>query len=196
MKNLFLSFFLLLITICWSCDRLLMQEKRQEIDKMNLKGLLDSLNNKVASANPLLIKRARIDEQVDSAQLHLNKDDWEKELNSFSDLKIRPGRLLTEFDEKVVNTDSTILYRYVSKNTRKEPLDSLFILTDHYENILRLKAFKNDVNYFSSSQEALVINFFSYNDKIQLPTGYQISGWQKIRTKDTIDFQIKALFVY
>ncbi len=191
-----LLFLMMIVLAAFSCDRMLMQEKRREIGKINLKGLMDTLHLEVASANPLLVKEATIDGKYDTVSMHLNKDEWQKEMGNFVDLKIRPAQLVLEYTEKIIRSDSSIQYQYLSKNPKREDLDSILIMTDSDDKILSLEAFKNDKNLFSTNQQYLKVNFFTYTENAQLPTDYHVSGWQKIRTKDTIRFSVDGMMKY
>ncbi len=190
-----LVLFLLSMMLLSGCDKTLMKEKRQEIDKINLRGLLDTLHTPVFKANPLLIKVGSMDGQRDSVALHLDSAQWKKEFENFSDLKLRPGNLLSLFDETIIKTDSTTIYRYTAKDLEKEDLDSFVIEMKNDQEIRFLKAYINSENFFSASSQELSIAF-SGSSKNALPDHYYLDGWQKIKSKDTVHFTIGAEIRY
>ncbi len=194
-KTTFVIFLFCVVAVS-GCDRMLMKEKRQEIDKINLRGLLDTLHLHVNQANPLLIKKAVINGKTDSSNMKLSEDEWKKEFENFADLKLRPGNLLSQFDENIEQTDSGYIYHYHSKDYKKEKLDSFLLGLNNKEEIQYLQAYLNDKNYFNSSAQNLRIDFTKKVDNHILPLAYYINGWQKIRTKDTISFEVYAQISY
>lgn len=190
--HLFVTVFLLTATI--GCDPVVRESKAPR-EGFNINGLLDSLELQVVSGNPLLIKKALLNSEVDSTQMRLDSAGWSKEFQVFSDMKLTPGRLKGRYDFSIVELDSGLLYQYIAKDSKYQQLDSFFIVTDVQKRPKQLQAYIHYSNSLNTTEKELMMEWGAVKEKI-VPVLYKTKGWQKMRISDTVNFEVEARLAY
>lgn len=171
-----------------------MDKKQKAIDSYyDINGLIDQQVILLESISPSLLKKATIDGIEEIQELSSLDSTWEKELVIFKSADINKPLLVDSYNIKKAEDGTSI--NYTSKFPKSTSVDSLTIFLDEEKNPKRILASLNDRNTLFLSNKKLEMVFKNHLNQ-HLLDSYTISGWQKMTSKDSTSYLIKAEVIY
>lgn len=161
----------------------------------DIKGLIDEQLLLLDSVSPVLYKDAVIN-QTNEVQHYTPEDSaWIKELEVFLSADINKPMLVDSYSIEEQKLDSGTLLHYISRSPRDTAVDTLMVTLDHEKKPKQIHAYLESSNLLFASVKTLEMNFEEVNNK-HFVSGYIVEGWQKMITKDSLIFHIKAQVEY
>jgi hypothetical protein len=186
---------LFLCIAVWSCNQPAERKQRQVMAYYDIKGLMDEQLSLLESFSPYLSKEALINGTYETQRYIPQDSAWIKELEVFLSADINKPMLVDSYSATEQQTDSGKSLYYISKIPRATLVDSLTVHLDDEGEPQKVHAYLESANSLFTSVKTLEMDFEELNGK-KIIAAYGLHGWQKMITKDTMSFNIRATIEY
>ena len=168
---------------------------RDSPEVFSITELLDGQISKLSRSKPGLMKNASIDGIEENVEIQGKEVDWEEILKSFYELDISSPRLAQMYDIQEYDSGSVHILQYRRKPGEKSKIELLRI--DEYINgSLKISANESSSNPIYHSRSITNIEFARDDDQGLLIQRFQLKGYQKIISRDTVHYSVVGTFRY
>jgi len=172
------------------------EKKQTAIDEYyDINGLIDRQVRLLDSISPSLSKWAFIDDTEEKGKITPPDSTWEEELSIFKSMDINKPLLLDSYERVVDDLGEEKVISLISKSPKSTNVDTLVISMKKSNQPARIYAYLSNQNTLFKTSKNMEIIFKEYQKRHVLES-YTIHGWQKMLTKDTTKFDIKARILY
>ncbi len=172
------------------------EKKQDAIDEYyDIKGLIDRQVSLLDSISPSLSKWAIIDGTEEKDKITLPDTAWGEELSIFRSMDINKPLLLDSYDRIIDDNGEEKVISLISKTPKSTNVDTLIISIKKDQQPARIYAYLSNQNTLFKTSKNMEMIFKEYQKRNMLES-YTIHGWQKMISKDTTKFDIKARILY
>ena len=168
---------------------------RDSTTVFNISELLDGQIKKLSQSKYGLMKTVSIDGVEEKIEIPGNEVNWEEALKSFYELDISSPRLSLMYDFREYDSASVHIRQY--QRNRGEKNKVVLLRIEKYPNrSLRISASESSSNPISHSRSYTTIRFAQDDDQELLIRQFQLEGYQKIISRDTVYYSIVGIVNY
>ena len=189
-KNIFIILFYLILS-CACEDKDTIQKQRMYYD---IYQLLQQQPNLLSDNNQIFFKKSTFKNKNDTQTLHLNAEEWKKELIMLYDIQINKPAYLGNYDSLIETTLEGYKITYQQKNGMGFPLHTLVLHFTKEKKILFTEAFFFKTNFLYTNENRFQITWNSA-PKNPTITHYKIDGYQKVIFLEKTNYLIDALCI-
>ena len=186
MLNRILVLLVLVCAIFSACSK---QQQDNIKILVDMDSLLDAQIQVLAQMNAKVMKKARINDEVDQKLLGLSKGDWQNEIAAFKDLQLDKEVAYRSFSLDTLEDNEFTVIRYKAQNKSEKGLSQVDF---YYKNnsLRKITAQRNNQNILFKETKLLTLNFNRQLEYNSLLASYHMSGSQEVIFSKSLKYAV------